>query len=241
MSNVGIISQARMTSSRLPGKILMQIGNKTLLKFHTDRLKLSNLPLYIATTENESDNSIIEFCKNEKIYFYRGAEDNVLSRYYECAKKFELDIIIRVTSDCPLIDGELISKAVFDYINIGDIRLYSSNCIQRTFPRGFDFEIFSFSLLEEAYKNASSVSEIEHVTPYINKNKSGKVNFRHIKNIDDKSDIRITVDTLDDFNLIRNLIEVHGAASRGYKEIIEIFDKFPDLKKFNSHIDQKYI
>lgn len=238
---IGIISQARMTSTRLPGKVLMEVEKKSLLKYHLDRLKLSNLPLFIATTINTTDDLLEDFAVKEKINIYRGSENNVLSRYYECAQLNNLEIIIRVTSDCPLIDGILIKEAVSEYIKMGDYNLYYSNCIERTFPRGFDFEIFSFAMLEEAYKHATSTHDLEHVTPYINQNKSGKIKFKHIRNEVDRSDIRITVDTSDDFILIKKLIEEHHADGLSCKEIISLFDHNPELKKINAHVEQKKI
>jgi spore coat polysaccharide biosynthesis protein SpsF len=240
-SKVGIISQARMTSTRLPAKVLMEVRGKALLKYHISRLKLSNFPLFIATTVNATDDRIVEFARREGVNFYRGSEEHVLSRYYECAKANDLNIIVRVTSDCPLIDGVLIGEAVSEYIKIADYNLYYSNALQRTFPRGFDFEIFSYSMLEEAYKQAVSSYDIEHVTPYINQNKSGKVNFKHVLNTEDRSVIRITVDTPDDFSLIKKLIEGYKADELGYKEIIAIFDKNPELKNINAHIEQKKV
>lgn len=241
MTKVGIITQARMTSTRLPGKILKQIGGLLLLQYHTDRLQKSGLPVYIATTTNTTDDPVVAFANQQNISFYRGDEEHVLSRYYNCARKHQLDVVVRVTSDCPLIDGLLIQKSVAEYLEFGEPSLYYSNCLERTFPRGFDFEIFSFSLLEEAFKKATAPAEIEHVTPYINQNRSGKVTFRHIRNDSDQSDIRITVDTPEDFTLIRKLIEDYRAAEMGYREIIQVFVLHPELKKINAHIEQKKI
>ena len=142
MMKTGIISQARMTSTRLPEKVLKLIGGNPMLKYHTDRLKESGMPVFIATTVNKTDDPIVAFCQEENIPFYRGSENNVLSRYYECAKENKLDVIVRVTSDCPLVDGELIRKAWEDYKDSFKKYSYISNGVNRTYPRGFDFEIF---------------------------------------------------------------------------------------------------
>src|SRR6185437_2526684 len=202
----GIITQARMTSTRLPGKILMKAKGKSMLEYHLERLAWSNLPVYIATTTNQTDDVVVEFATKHGIMFSRGSEENVLSRYYECAKKNELDIIIRVTSDCPLIDGNLLGIGYNKYIEIDDAHLYLSNSIERTFPRGLDYEIFSFDLLEDAYYNADEEPELEHVTPYIRNNRSGNVTLLNIANEKDYSNFRITLDTPEDFELIRKLI-----------------------------------
>jgi spore coat polysaccharide biosynthesis protein SpsF len=236
---IGIISQARMTSTRLPGKVLKKIDNISLLKYHVERLKWSKMPIYIATTTNETDDPIIKFCEEEALNYYRGEENNVLSRYYGCAKENNLDVIVRVTSDCPLIDGALIKKTweleqsnfkTFDYI---------SNVIERTFPRGFDFEIFSFEYLELAYKNTNLLSDLEHVTPYIHQNKLGKTVYKSSLHQENKSHYRVTVDTVEDFKVIKELIEQFAAQEKSYSEIIKILDQNPTIVAINQAIEQK--
>jgi spore coat polysaccharide biosynthesis protein SpsF len=238
-NKIGIITQARMTSTRLPGKILMEVGQKPLLKYHCERLIQNGLSVYLATTENKTDDKVVEFAKAEHIPFSRGSESDVLSRFYKCALQNELNVIVRVTSDCPLIDGALVKQGIDKYIEMNDKNLYLSNALERTYPRGFDFEIFSMELLLEAYKNAVLEIDKEHVTPYINRNRSGKVNFYHFRQKEDKSAYRITVDTPEDFELIKKLIEEHGADKMDYKQITEILDKHPELVLINAHIEQK--
>jgi spore coat polysaccharide biosynthesis protein SpsF len=238
---IGIITQARMTSTRLPGKVLKEINQKTLLQYHTDRLQQTGLNIAIATTFNATDDVIQEFAEQKHISFHRGSEQNVLQRFYDTAKKFNFDIIVRVTSDCPLIDQHLIRNAVEKYIQLNNANLYMSNAIERTFARGLDFEIFSFSLLEEAFKNATDEGDLEHVTPYIWKNRSGRVEFYHVKQSVNRSDLRITVDTADDFDLIRQLIEIYHADQLSYAEIETILMEHPELVSINKHIEQKKI
>lgn len=239
MLKAGIITQARMTSTRLPGKILMEAGGKPLLKYHIDRLRWSGIPIYLATTINKTDDPVAAFGAAENIPVHRGSEDNVLERYYQCAKNNQLEVIVRVTSDCPLVDGTLIKSAVDQYLTLNDPSVYLSNALKRSYPRGFDFEIFSFALLEEAYLKADRLIEREHVTPYINQNRSGKVKFEHIVHDTDNSAIRITVDTPEDFQLIKKLMEEYGASDKNYEEIINIFQNHPHLKEINNHIEQK--
>jgi spore coat polysaccharide biosynthesis protein SpsF len=241
MLKVGIITQARMTSTRLPGKVLMEAGGKTLLEYHIERLQWSGLPVFIATTVNTTDDCIVDFAKSHHIEIYRGDEQNVLNRYYECAHKYGLDILVRVTSDCPLIDGYLIKEAVEEYLKKGDSELYISNGIQRTFPRGFDFEVFSFKLLEDAQKHAEQDSDKEHVTPYIHQNRSGKVKIQHFLSSKNNSDIRITVDTQEDYQLVKILLEEYHAGSLTFEGIVGIFEAHPALKLINAHIEQKKI
>lgn len=237
--NVGIVSQARMTSTRLPGKVLLPIAGQPVLEYHFERLKQSGYPVLLATTVNATDAPLVQFAQQHQIPVYRGDEQNVLSRFYEMAKAQQLDVIVRVTSDCPLIDGILIGQAIDGYLQQQDPRLYLSNCLERTFPRGFDFEIFSFELLEEAYRNARQPAEQEHVTPYINQNKSGRVHFQHITQTPDTSSYRITLDTPEDFELIRILIEDYQAHLLPAAGICRLLDAHPELVQINAQVEQK--
>lgn len=236
---VGIISQARMNSTRLPGKILLQARDKTLLDYHCKRLQDSGLPVFIATTTGVSDDLIAGYCIRENIPYYRGDEEHVLSRYYRCASHHSLDIIVRVTSDCPLIDGGLIRQAVLDFIERGNPWLYVSNVLQRTYPRGFDFEVFSFQALEDAFLHAQLPGDLEHVTPYIHQNRSGKMEFLHVLYTDNKSAYRITLDTAADFSLLKTLIETHEADKLGHTALINLLDAHPELVAINAHVEQK--
>ncbi|QMU28978.1 glycosyltransferase family protein [Adhaeribacter radiodurans] len=224
-----------MTSTRLPGKVLLPVKNQPLLKYHTDRLKKNNFPIYLATTTNATDDVIAQFAEQEGVYCYRGNEDNVLSRYYETALENQLDVIVRVTSDCPLVDGDLIKTGVEKYLQWQNETIYLSNSIVRTFPRGFDFEIFSFQQLEEAFLKAETTFQKEHVTPYIKEHAQAE----HVVYSEDASDLRITVDTPEDFQLIKILIEDFQADTLSYQEIIKLLRSHPELVKINAHIEQK--
>jgi spore coat polysaccharide biosynthesis protein SpsF len=236
---VGVISQARMTSTRLPGKVLIEVGGKSMLQHHIERLQKADLQVYLATTTNATDNPIADFAAAAGIPCYRGDEQNVLSRFYGCAVENNLDVIVRVTSDCPLIDGEIIADALQQYLALDNDTIYLSNALQRTFPRGFDFEIFSFPMLEDAYQNATLHADLEHVTPYINQNKSGKVTIRHYTREPDASQYRITLDTPEDLQLITQLIAQHQAERMSGEQIIQLFKSHPELQNINAHVEQK--
>lgn len=240
-ARIGIISQARMTSSRLPGKILKEVNHKSLLNYHIQRLRQSGLDVIIATTTNQTDDVIQQFAEKEQLKFHRGDENNVLSRYHEVAVKYGMDVIIRVTSDCPLIDPHLIRNNLEKYFKFNNPQLYMSNGMERTFARGFDFEIFSFQLLDEAFKNATEEGDLEHVTPYIWKNRSGKVELYSVKQTIDNSRFRITVDTPEDFELIKILIEQYKADQLPYTAIERILTEHPELSAINAHIEQKKV
>ncbi len=242
MKKVGIITQARTGSSRLPNKIFKTVNGIPLIKYHYDRLKKVNASIIIATTTEEADNQVEKFCIQENILYHRGSEFNVLERFYETASKYKLDVIVRITSDCPLIDLKLIEDGLKQFEAKNSNNLYISNSLERTFPRGFDYEIFSFKLLEQAYKNATSLPEKEHVTVYMREGAEEKgFQTKSIKRSVDKSEYRITVDTAEDFELVSKLIANHKAHLLSADEIIGILDSHPELVEINKHIEQKKI
>lgn len=236
---IGIITQARTTSTRLPRKVLIKLSGKTLLEYHIERLRWSGFPIYLATTINQSDDEIVALTNKLSIPNHRGSEDDVLSRYYECAQKYNLDVIVRVTSDCPLIDGNLIKEGIEKFLAAGN-NAYVSNCLVRTYPRGFDFEVFSFEALEQAFKNADEKPEREHVTPFIrNPDKNTNLVIVNQLRTVNAGQYRITVDEEDDFKLIEILIEKSHLADKHSDEIIEFLDNHPEIANINAHVEQK--
>jgi len=238
---VGIITQARTTSTRLPEKVLLRANGKTVLQHHLERLTWSRKPVFVATTVNGSDDPIVSIAEDCGAGVFRGDEQDVLGRFYGCATEFQLDVIVRVTSDCPLIDGAMIGKCLEDYIGFNDPNIYYSNCLERTFPRGLDFEIFSFELLKDAYLHAQELFEKEHVTPYINRNRSGKVKLKHFTYREDLSNLRWTLDTSDDWALINKLFTDFKVEKKSFEEIVQIVKAHPELENLNQHIKQKEI
>lgn len=235
---IAIISQARVNSSRLPNKIFLEAGGKPFLWYHTERLKKTGLPVIIATTNDGSEKQIIDFCEEQKISCFRGDEQNVLKRYYDCAVKYNVGTIIRVTSDCPLIDGKIILKGLHEY-KLQDLNTYYSNAFERTYPRGMDYEIFSFDMLKDAYEHATDEGDKEHVTPYIWKNRQGNTILKHDLSKENNSIYRITLDTAEDCLLLTKLIEEHAAHKLDCKGIVEILKNDPALVDINKHIEQK--
>jgi spore coat polysaccharide biosynthesis protein SpsF len=210
-----LITQARTGSTRLPRKVLMEVNNTPLLKIHLDRLSLSkNIDkIIVATTMNEEDDIIEKIGKEWGYYVYRGSENDVLDRFYQAVQKIKPTWVVRVTSDCPLIDPLLIDKVI--EITKAENKDYGSNVIDETFPDGQDVEVFKFSALEKAWSEANKLSEREHVTPFIRNNsdlKSGNL-FSAIsyKNNTDYSKIRMTVDEKKDFELINKIISDLGS------------------------------
>jgi spore coat polysaccharide biosynthesis protein SpsF len=239
---IGIISQARMTSTRLPAKILLTVLDKPLLLYHVNRLKMSEVPIYIATTSNQTDDIVEKFCVENHLPFFRGSESDVLSRYFYLAEREKLDVIVRVTSDCPLIDGYEIKKALAFYTALPNYKnVYYTNCQKRTFPRGFDFEIFSFESLKKCFDFGTLEFEREHVTPYIWKTHPEQFDILHYLRDEDCSRFRITVDEEDDFKLIKILIEKYSAHTLNSAGIIDILKAHPELSAINEHVEQKKV
>lgn len=237
---VGIITQARMTSTRLPNKVLINILGKPVLAYQFAKIKKIGYPFYVATTVNSCDEAIVNLCNEHQIPSFRGSEHDVLSRYYFCAKNFGLDVIVRITSDCPLIDEQVLKNGLEKYLSYNDENVYYSNIHERTYPIGFDFEIFSFKSLEEAHLKATEVHEREHVTFYLTEGKMPQIKMIHDKRIDSAADYRITLDTPEDLELIKTLIEKYQAHLKNVEQIIQLFKTYPELKTINQNVVPKY-
>lgn len=203
------IIQARIASSRLLGKILLPGYKKPLLEHLVERVKKSKKldKIVIATSKNLEDDVVYEFCKSKKISVYRGHPDNLLKRYYDCAKFYGANNIVRITSDCPLMDYRLIDKMIEIYSKFKDVD-YLSNVHPPTFPDGFDIEIFNFDILKKTYLNAKKEYEKEHVTPYIWDNpKLFKIYNYSLKNQNYFNKYRLTLDYKEDYYLIWNIFK----------------------------------
>lgn len=238
------IVQARMGSTRLPGKVLMNIEGKTILSHVVDRVKQSKKidEVIVATTTLEKDDVIIKELEKINCNYYRGSEENVLDRYYNAAKLYKGYIIIRITSDCPLIDPNVIDDMInyylsHDYFMVSNAGLQMEN---RTYPRGLDTEIFSFELLEKAWLNSDKNYEKEHVTLYMYENEK---NICFFKNDIDFSKYRLTVDTIEDFNLIKSIYEKLYIDKKYFylDDIIKLLRENPQLYEINKNIEQKKI
>ena len=203
------IIQARMGSRRLPGKVLLPCLGKPILAYQIERLRTVNQidQIVIATTTNEPDDSIVNFCQQNDLAFFRGSEHDVLSRYAEAAEAYNADIIVRLTADCPLIDPQGIDQVISTFIRLSCSRVYVSNTIERTYPRGMDAEVFSIELLQWAHKNAVSPYDREHVTPLMIRNEREDIIHKNVCNTRNLSAYRFTLDNPLDYVQISLLIE----------------------------------
>ena len=225
-----------MGSSRLPNKVLMKVnGEQTVLEHVIKQLSFckSISKIIVATTNLKQDDVIEELVKKLEIDVFRGDSSDVLDRYYQCAKKFNLDDIVRITSDCPLIDPEIVDKVIrkyemekFDYV---------TNTLIRTFPIGLDAEIFSFDVLEKTWKNAILPSEREHVTPFI-RNKKMDFSVGNIEHEEDLSKIRVGLDRKEDYELIKIIVNEFEKRPILLQDIIKLFENKPELMRINEDI-----
>lgn len=223
-----VILQARMSSSRLPGKVLKPIMGKPILAYEINRIKQSLKidKLVLATSNNEDDNQLEELAKSLDIDYFRGDLNNVLKRFYDCAVFYKADTVVRLTGDCPAIDPKIIDEVVS--LHISSKSDYTSNTLYRTFPDGLDVEVFDFKTLEYAYNNATEKDDLEHVTKYIYTNKD-KFKLANYRNDIDYSYIRWTLDTIDDFYFFKHFYETKQDVLFDWKEILS-FTK--DERKF---------
>lgn len=239
-----MIVQARMGSTRLPGKILKNILNKPLLAYQLERLKrVSSVKnLVVATTTLPEDQQVADLCQIMGIPVIRGDVENVLSRYLQAARAFNAQIIVRISGDCPLIDPALIDKAMQMFREHIPPYDYVSNTIMRTYPRGLDVEVFTIKSLEDAAKNARHLEEKEHVTPYIWQ-KPDTYHIGHLMQEKDESSYRWTVDTIEDFTLISKIIEALYPENPSFSKdnVIDLLGKHPDWIEINRHIQQKVL
>lgn len=237
--NVVAIIQARMGSTRLPGKVSKSIMGKPVLWHMFNRLKFSRKidDIVLAIPDSAENDQLEGFAKGLKLLCFRGSEQDVLSRYYGAALKFGGQVIIRVTSDCPLIDPRLTDSVITTHLN--SHADYTSN---HSFPRGLDTEVFNFETLKRAYGEARLDYEREHVTPYIYLHPEiFKLNLVEAVGKLRRPDLRLTVDTEEDLRLIREIFKrLYRDGPIFYTEdVIDLLDKHPKLVAINAHVAQK--
>lgn len=233
---IGCIIQARIGSTRLPKKILKNLDyNSTVLDYVLSQISKSNLidKIVLATTTLPEDDIVDDFGKNLGFEVFRGDSIDVLDRYYQCAKKFNFQVIVRITSDCPLIDPEITDNVIGHF----DSRKYDYVCNTqpRTFPQGTETEVFSFSALEHAWKNAKLPSEREHVTPFFYNNPQ-QFKILNVKNTENISKLRWCIDREEDLQVLRNIVLKITDRPILTKHILEIVNSNPEIFEKNKHI-----
>lgn len=238
--NICVIIQARMGSTRLPGKVMKKKFGKTILIHDLERIKRMETidKIVVATTTLKEDDIIVNTVKgyDENIGIYRGSSEDVLDRYYKAAKEFKAEVIVRITSDAPLIDPKISDMVVKTFLkNQCD---YCCNNMPGTYPYGLDTEVFPFESLERAWKEAHTPYEREHVTPYIRKNPE-KFRLLNVKNNVDLSHLRWALDYPEDFKFITEIYKrLYPKKKIFYMEdILKILESEPNLIDIN----KKYV
>ena len=243
MTKVVAIVQARMGSTRLPGKVMMDLIGEPMLVHELSRIARAKRinSIVVATTTSHSDDCIVNLCEEHDWPSFRGSEQDVLDRYYQCAKQYGADIIIRLTADCPLIEPTIIDKVVREFIRKSPNIDYVSNIIpQRTYPQGLDTEVMSFSALERSWIEDKNPALREHVTQYILRNPD-KFKVAGVMNDCDVSNLRWTVDTKEDFQLVNEIYSFFGHNRFSWYDVLELMDKKPELRLINQNIRQKEV
>ena len=237
---ISCIIQARMGSSRLPGKVMKELHNKIpSLQYTINQLNCSKNvdQIIVATSELSEDNVIEDLVRQNNMCCFRGNAQDVLDRYYQCAKKLKLETIVRITADCPLIDPKIVDSVIDLYQNKKSD--YAHNILPRTFPDGEDVEVFSFEALEIAWSNARLPSEREHVTPYF-RNNSSHFKINNLMNNVNLSHLRWTLDYEDDLKLIMEIVKRINKRPILLQDILSVLKMEPNLIEINNeHIQDE--
>ena len=239
MKKIVAIVQARLSSKRLSNKVLMDLSGRTVVGQVFNQLSFSKLinDVVLATSLDKSDDPLENWANENNQKFYRGDLNNVLKRFYDTAKKFNADIIVRITADCPLIDPEVVDSVVKGYLE-GDYD-YFTNTNPPTFPDGLDTEVFSFSTLKKTYEEAKLQSEIEHVTPYI-KNHNRKFRIGNYVSEINYEHYRWTLDNDEDYKFISEVykrLHKKGPFIK-WNDVINLLETDEKLVNINSHISR---
>jgi len=236
---LGIIA-ARVSSSRLPGKVLLRICEKTILEIMIERVKRSQTidKIIIATSINSNNDIIEKICNKLKIECFRGPEENLLTRYKMACDQIKPKIIVKMGADSPLVDPLVIDKVVNVFLN-GKHDYVSNYGIPKTYPEGCTLDVYSAKTLNEAFQGAKKPSEIEHISPYM-WNRPEKYNFFRVDYKKDLSNYRLSLDYYEDFIVIKSIFEALYVKNPHFslEDIISWLDLHPNIKEINSHISQ---
>lgn len=238
------IIQARTGSSRLPNKIFLDLEGKKVLGRVIERVRDSKLinKIVIASPDKQEDDVIEEYVKENypEVGIYRGSENDVLDRYYKAAEKFKADIVIRITSDCPLMDAVVIDKVIQSFLD-KDVDYASNVLVERNYPRGLDIEVFSFKALERIWQEAMDDDDREHVTLYLRKHPEIFSTYS-VLNGKDYSEYRLTLDQEEDYKLISLIYKrlLPQKENFGLLDIISLLEKESELSEINKNVEQKH-
>lgn len=237
------IVQARTGSTRLPRKVLADLAGAPMLQRVLTRLGRCRLldEVVVATTDQPGDDVLAELCQQRGWPFHRGSEQDVLDRYYQTASAHHAEVVVRITSDCPLIEPTVVDRVVDEFLQRQPRVSYASNVIpNRTYPRGLDTEVFSFAALERAWREDTQEAFREHVTPYLYNNPE-LFSVHCVEHEEDLSHLRWTVDTPEDMELVRRIYEALGGDGFSWDEVRALLDRHPQWSEINRHVEQKKV
>jgi spore coat polysaccharide biosynthesis protein SpsF len=243
MIKVVAIIQARMSSTRLPGKVLMELGGRTVLDRMVERVQKSRKvdQVVVATTTDDSDEPIVKFCNENSIPVFRGSLPDVLDRYYQAALQYKADIVVRLTGDCPLIDPQLIDDTITALIE-KDADFACNRLpppFSRTYPIGLDVEAVTFEALERAWIEATEKHDREHVLPYLYEI-SDRFRVVQLNYTEDLGKMRWTLDTPEDLLLLREVIKrLNGRNDFTWLQVLDLFQQDPALAMLNESVKHK--
>ncbi len=237
------VVQARTASTRLPGKVLADIAGEPMLVRVIDRARMAKTmdELVVATTDDDQDDPIAQLCEDRGYPVYRGSRIDVLDRVYRAARARHADVVVRLTGDCPLIDAGLIDYTVTAYFEADPPIDFAANRLpyDKTYPVGTDTEVCSFHALERAWREADQPHEREHVMPYLYE-EPGRFETLLVRGDQDYSNFRWTVDTSEDLELVRRVYaHFEGRQDFTWIEVLELFDREPELVGINSGVEHK--
>jgi spore coat polysaccharide biosynthesis protein SpsF len=234
-----IVIQARMGSTRLPGKVLLDIAGRPMLERVVERVRRCRNAgqAVVATTTQARDEAIVAACGTLQVPVVRGSEDDVLDRYIQAARAFGADVVVRVTADCPLLDPDVTDGVIAAFLAARPD--YASNTLKRTYPLGLDTEVVSMAALENAWREATEPAHRVHVTPYLYLT-PGRFRLLPVAGEDDHSGHRWTVDAPEDLELVRAVYDRLGTGGRfGWRDVLDLVRREPALRRINAHVEQK--
>lgn len=237
------IIQARMGSTRLPQKVMMDLAGEPMLARVVSRTARSGslTGIVVATTDDPGDDAIVGLCRRRGWDWFRGSRDDVLDRYYRAATQYSADTVVRVTSDCPLIEPEIVDRVVEKFSEpVPADYACNSRLHPRTFPVGQDVEVMSFHALERAWREDGNPAWREHVTPYIYYHPE-KFRVRNLVNAEDLSSMRWTVDTPEDLAFVRRVYGHFGHDRFTWRDVLEVLTLHADWLEINHHVPQRTV
>ena len=237
-----VIVQARMGSTRLPGKVLLPIGDRPMLAHVMQRIERASSvdAVVVATTTKPADDVLAEACSSQGWLCFRGDEDDLLDRYYRAALAYDATVVVRVTSDCPLIDPGIIDAAITFFHRPPAVDYLCTSVPTRSFPRGLGVEVMTMAALATAWQRDKDPAFREHVTPYLYRNPD-QFRLRCYSHGTDHSDHRWTVDTREDLALVRKIYAQFDHTNFDWLDVLGLFDEHPEWKQINQHIQQKVL